>query len=54
MSWGAGALGACPNLFSVRHKENTMPDIAGDQRKTWVQGCRCLVVSSCSSCWRTC
>lgn len=51
---GAGSSGVCPHLLSVRHKEGSTPDLVGNQRKTWVQGCPCSVVSSCSSCWRTC
>lgn len=43
-----------PDLLSVRHKEGITPDLAGNQRKTWLQGCRYLAVSFCSSCWRTC
>lgn len=54
MVLGAGVSGVCPDFLSVRHKEGITPDLVGDQRKTWVQGCRYLAVSFCSSCWRTC
>lgn len=51
---GVGTSGVCPDLLSVRHKKGSTLDLAGDQKKIWVQGYQCLAVSSCSSCWRTC
>lgn len=51
---GAGASRVCPDRLSVRRKEGSMLDLAGSQRRTWDQDCRCLVVSFFSSSWRTC
>lgn len=51
---GTGASGVIPDCLSVRRKEGSTVDLAHGQRRTWDQDCRCLVVSSCSSSWRTC
>lgn len=54
MSVGCWDSGVCPDPLSVRHKKGSTPDLAGDRKRIWVQGCQCLAASSCSSCWRTC
>lgn len=50
MLLGCRGFQACPDLLSNRHKEGGTQDLMSEQRKIWVQGCQCLVASSCSSC----